>query len=153
MTAVYHDQSYGSDIKTIVVDFGYTFDIPPDIERLEVVDETLGSTRAFTLTINQIWTSSMAITIQRTDLRQGWSTVLKLLWYVTIFRIHVGGTCWWYMLVVHVGLYMLVVHVGLYMLVCTRCVTASTDPMIHRQGQITGGVEIVSTLFFPSLYV
>jgi len=42
MTAVYHDQSYGSDIKTIVVDFGYTFDIPPDIERLEVVDETLG---------------------------------------------------------------------------------------------------------------
>ena len=41
MTAVYHDQSYGSDIKTIVVEFGYTFDIPPDIERLEVVDEAL----------------------------------------------------------------------------------------------------------------
>jgi hypothetical protein len=78
MTAIYHDSSYGRDIKTVVINFGYTFDVPPDIERLEVVDETLN--RQFTLTINQIWKSSMAITIQRIDLKQGWASVVKLLW-------------------------------------------------------------------------
>ena len=56
----------------------FNFDVPPDIERLEVADETLG--RVFTLTVNSIWRSRFAITIQRKDLTQGWSNVLKILW-------------------------------------------------------------------------
>ena len=78
VTAIYHDMGYGSEIRTIVIDFGYKFDVPPDIERLEVVDETLG--RNFELTINTIWLSKMAVTIHRKDLQQGWSQVLKILW-------------------------------------------------------------------------
>ena len=56
----------------------FNFDVPPDIERLEIADETLG--RVFTLTVNSIWRSRFAITIQRKDLTQGWSNVLKILW-------------------------------------------------------------------------
>ena len=79
LSAIFHEEGWGGNIKYIVISFGeIPFDVPPDIERLEVADEQWG--RTFALEVKSIWLDKFAIKIQRTDLNQGWSRVLKILW-------------------------------------------------------------------------
>jgi len=54
ISAVHLDSGYGTDIRSFVIEYGYTFDIPPDIERLEIINEDPASTRQFTVTVNSI---------------------------------------------------------------------------------------------------
>ena len=81
LSAIYHDEGFGSNIKIIVISFGEKpFDVPPDIERIEAADEDPTLRRSFEFTVQTIWMDKFALKIRRTDLNQGWSRVLKILW-------------------------------------------------------------------------